>query len=592
MVADVDGEARVKVIDFGIAKATRGRLGDATDMTDQRQMLGTPAYMSPEQAERGEEDVDTRSDIYSLGVLLYELLAGSTPFDSRSLRDVGFDEARRLIREQEPTRPSVKLAHLNAARTSIEAIAQRRGCDAAKLRRQTRGDLDWIIMRCLEKDRARRYESAIALEQDISRHLRSQVVLAGPPGRVYAMRKFFRRNRGWTAGVLAVMGALILGTTIATMGFVRARQQAQRARITLAFVLQTISSANPEHSGAGAGKDVTVVQVLDRAADSISAGQLRSQPDAEADVRGTLGDAYHALGQDARAETQYRAALALRARLYGESNLDTAQMAASLGDVLRCEGRLSDAEPLLRGALAVQKNIAGENSDAVSLTLDRLGNLMVAQRRPADAETVLSDSLRIIRQLHPADDKAVTSVMHDYAVALSAQGHYAAAETNLRQALAADERQLGESNPQVGRQLDGLGTVLTQRGEDEAAETFYLRALDVFRQTLGGQHPQIAITMTNLAELLRKRGDWAGAEKFLRDAMEIQKQSPTQHREEVRNLYDLATVLQLRDKIDEAKTYAQEALRLIKGRGETDPVIKRNLDILINSLAPRSSTTK
>jgi len=191
-----DGKPVPKVIDFGIAKATSQRLTEKTLFTEYRQFIGTPAYTSPEQAEMSGLDVDTRSDIYSLGVLLYELLTGATPFDSTKLRQAAYAEIQRIIREVEPPRPSVRLSTLGE---SLTIAAKHRSVDPAQLSRQVRGDLDWIVMKCLEKDRARRYETANSLALDIRRHLDSEPVLARPAGMAYRLRKFARRNRAVVA---------------------------------------------------------------------------------------------------------------------------------------------------------------------------------------------------------------------------------------------------------------------------------------------------------------------------------------------------------------------------------------------------------
>src|SRR3989441_2118075 len=188
-----DGVPVPKVIDFGIAKATEGRLTDATVYTQLNQFMGTPAYMSPEQAEMSGLDVDTRSDIYSLGVLLYQLLAGCTPFDAKELVASGIDAMRKTIREKEPVRPSTRLATLKGE--ELTTTAKRRSADAPKLIHLLKGDLDWIVMKCLEKDRARRYETANGLTLDIQRHLTNEPVLACPPSRAYLLQKLVRRNK-------------------------------------------------------------------------------------------------------------------------------------------------------------------------------------------------------------------------------------------------------------------------------------------------------------------------------------------------------------------------------------------------------------
>jgi WD40 repeat protein/serine/threonine protein kinase len=223
-----DGLPVPKVIDFGIAKATEGRLTDQTLFTAFEQFIGTPAYMSPEQAEMSGLDIDTRSDIYSLGVLLYELLTGRTPLDTKELLEVGLDELRRTIRERDPMRPSTRLRSL--VEEEKTTAAKRRGVDVPKLIHLLSGDLDWIVMKCLEKDRTRRYETANGLAMDIQRHLQNEPVVARPPSRLYKIQKLARRNKMAFAATAAVTVALVLGTVVSIWQAVRAehaRLQAQ-----------------------------------------------------------------------------------------------------------------------------------------------------------------------------------------------------------------------------------------------------------------------------------------------------------------------------------------------------------------------------
>ena len=222
MVTLHDGVPVPKVIDFGIAKATEGRLTDATVYTQLHQFVGTPAYISPEQAEMSGLDIDTRSDIYSLGVLLYELLIGSTPFDAQELMASGLDGMRKMIREKEPVRPSTRLLTLQGE--ELTTTAKRRASDAPKLVHLLKGDLDWIVMKCLEKDRTRRYETASGLASDLKRHLSNEPVLARPPSAAYKFQKAFRRNKLAFAAGIAIVAALVLGVIGTTLGLLRAEK--------------------------------------------------------------------------------------------------------------------------------------------------------------------------------------------------------------------------------------------------------------------------------------------------------------------------------------------------------------------------------
>ena len=230
LVTENGGSAVPKVIDFGIAKATQGRLGEATVFTAFEQFIGTPVYMSPEQADMSSLDVDTRSDIYSLGVLLFELLTGRTPFDAKTILEGGYRELSRRIREADPERPSQRLITLNAEVRAT--VAKSRRTAPAQLAFELRGDLDWIVMRCLEKDRARRYESASALALDIQRHLRDQPILARPPSALYLARKLFRRHRAAMVAALVATVVVVVGGAFSAWQAVRAtRAEREQARL-------------------------------------------------------------------------------------------------------------------------------------------------------------------------------------------------------------------------------------------------------------------------------------------------------------------------------------------------------------------------
>jgi serine/threonine protein kinase len=270
LVTEIDNKPVPKIIDFGVAKATSQRLTEKTMFTHLGQLIGTPEYMSPEQAELTGEDIDTRTDVYSLGVILYELLAGALPFDSKELREAGFEGIRRIVRDKEPPKPSTRVTTLGE-KSAI--AAQSRHTDPGNLSSQLRGDLDWIVMKALAKDRMRRYASAADLAADIERHLNRQPVLAGPPSKAYRMKKFVARHRVGVAAAVVVAFALILGIVGMTVGLFRAikaervaREEAETSSRVSQFLEDLFAVSDP---GEAQGNTITAREILDTGAEKI-----------------------------------------------------------------------------------------------------------------------------------------------------------------------------------------------------------------------------------------------------------------------------------------------------------------------------------
>ena len=348
LVAIQDNQAMPKIIDFGVAKATAQRLTEKTMFTELGQIIGTPEFMSPEQAEMTGQNIDTRTDVYALGAMLYVLLVGALPFDSRALREAGFDELRRRIREDDPPRPSTRVGTLGS---ESRVSATRRGTDPVSLTSQLKGDLDWIVMKALEKDRTRRYGSPNELAADIRRHIEHQPVLAGPPSTLYRMRKFVRRHR---IGVTAASALVVLLAAFAVDRALqaeriaeqrdRASQEAATAQTVSTFMIELFKVSDPSESR---GNEITAREILDRGAERIRE-DLADQPRVQARMMATIGEVYRGLGLYDDALPLLEESLKLH-EIAGSDGLEVAETARYLAILYFRKDRLDDAEPCSAG---------------------------------------------------------------------------------------------------------------------------------------------------------------------------------------------------------------------------------------------------
>ena len=514
-----DGVAVPKVIDFGIAKATTGeQLTDKTVFTAFHQFMGTPAYMSPEQAELTSVDIDTRSDIYTLGVLLYELLTGRTPFDPSELLQAGLDEMRRTLREKEPARPSTLLSTLNADQLTVTARQQ--GLEPPKLINLVRGDLDWIVLKCLEKDRARRYETASALLMDIQRHLGNEPVTARPRSRLYDFQKTVRRHKVGFAAAAAVMVALSLGLGIATWSLIKEKQARERADLEAAKSLQIARFLEDMLRGidpkTAKERDTTLLRDILKETSLRVSQDLTNQPMVEAHIANTLGNIYAALGEFESAEMMARNALALRQGDGGGQPADVAESHFDLAHHLWSQGKLVEAEKIAREGLLYAKDVEGKKDSQVGKSLAQLAVIVQDQGRLGEAENLFRKSLKVRKQF------------------------------------------LGDKHPTVAQALNSLSGVLTLEGKQGEAERINREALIIFRSSKPINLPDDDSLYGRGLEFY-DQGNWAEAETCFRQAVV--------HRRKNRHDLDVAlsalgSTLRRQEKFSEAESVYRECLTM------------------------------
>ncbi len=596
-----DGVPVPKVIDFGIAKATTGQLlTDKTVFTAFEQFIGTPAYMSPEQAEMSGLDIDTRSDVYALGVLLYELLTGRTPFDAKELLASGLDAMRRTIREQEPPRPSTRLSTMLAA--DVTTVAKHHQTEAVKLTHSISGDLDWIVMKALEKDRTRRYETANGLASDIQRHLNNEPVTARPASNLYRFRKLVRRNKLAFAAAGAVLAALIIGLGISTWMFFREKQARQRAVAAeqeqgrlrqVAEAQEKKATTEASKSGQVAqfltdmlkgvgpsvalGRDTIMLrEILDKTAERVGK-DLQDQPEVEAELRTTIGGVYWDLGDPSKAEPMFREALAIPKKLFGNEHPDVARSLTWVAWVLGYFGDFDKAEATCLEALAILGRSIGNALDEAKAK-QCLAGLYSLQRRFAEAEVLNREVLAIRRKLLGDQDPEVVISLSNLAIEVRAQeGGLAKSETMFRDVLAMNRKLLGDESPGVANSLHDLAFTLWKLNKFSEAESLFLEALEMRRKLLPGDHPRLAMTRNDFADMLREQGKLEAAEPLYREALEIARKLVGKPADDAlgvgRPLKCLAEVLYRLGKFAESEALCRELLATARESGAGEPSV-------------------
>ncbi|MAG93416.1 MAG: hypothetical protein CMJ48_06675 [Planctomycetaceae bacterium] len=535
LVTRIDGAGVPKIIDFGVAKAINREQTERTVYTQFAQLVGTPLYMSPEQAELSGVDVDTRSDVYSLGVLLYELLAGETPFDKQTLKEAGFDEMRRIIREDEPPRPSTRISTLHAE--ALSTLSEQRGSDSRKLSRTVRGELDWLVMKALEKGRDRRYESASAFADDIERFLKDEPVEACPPSVGYRLRKYAKRHKGLLSTVALLVATMLVATGVSVSYAVRADAEKGKAVGAQELANQRLVLANDRFESERKAKEEAAanfqhaLEAVDRMLTRTGMGRLWDVPEMLTLRADLLEDAVKL----------YRELLEQRpGNSSARFQLGVAQF--SLGEAFKHLGQMQDAEPALRSAVAILGGLVQQFPDepkyqsALATAYNRLGWSL--GRAFEERETAHRKAASLYSQL-----------CEKYA----------------------DEAAFGLGSHQSNREgmahsYGAIADVLRLQGRLSEAEAFAHRAVDLLSVPENNEREYLAASHHSLAKIQQQLELFEKADASYQNAIRLQREFLRDEPPHATNQHHLASkllahgrVLEKLDRNDRAEQCYKEA---------------------------------
>jgi len=630
LVSTQDGLPFAKVIDFGIAKATLSKLTEKTLFTAHRTLVGTPEYMSPEQAE-GSLDIDTRADIYALGVMLYELLTGATPFDPEKLRSAAYAEIQRIIREDEPPTPSTRLSQNT---DTIGNVAARRQTEPRRLGTIVRGELDWIVMKTMDKNRQRRYKSAVGLGQDVQRYLAGEAVIAAPASAMYRFRKVVARNKGIVSAGTAVAAALLIGLIAFAWQAKVARTQRDRAGIAETrsraaeavsekraadlkqvseFQAKMLSHIDPADAGVklmagirkrfadalnkakvpGAEADTriatfdrelaevnatdTAVELIDRtilkpAIVAVDA-QFKEQPLVDASLRHSVAEIYRTLGVFDDAAPLQSSALATRRRLLGDADPLTLHSLNNMALVLMDQGNTAESEKMLREAVEGNTRVLGPDDPETLRAMSNLGNLYRDEGKFSEAEPLLRSAVERSRHVHGDDHRDTLIAINSLATLFAHQGKFGEAEPLWREVHERGTRALGADDPDVLAWTFNLGGLIEQQGRAKEAEPYFREALEKYRRVRGEDHPTTIRAISGLGANLNRQTRYAEAEPLYREALERARRilGPS-NPDTVEYVGRLGGLLLAAGKFEQAEPYLRDAFEAQKQTlGETHP---------------------
>lgn len=574
IVTQSDGQMIPKVIDFGIAKATRGDLSPEASMTLHAQAVGTPAYMSPEQADSSIGDIDTRTDVYSLGAVLYELLTGTTPLVKDDLAKKSYQELVQSIRDQDPPRPSSRLAT-----TTRNDVSRTTEIEPAQLK----GDLDWIVMKCLAKEPSRRYETVNALREDIGRYLRDEPIQARPASRSYLARKFVRRHRGGVVAASIILGTMLLGVAGTTVGLVWAIQEQERAKLAAQaeleaqtqakeaaevalreaqaaedlsqfFIMDVLSAADPSRT---ADRELTVREALVNASENLE-GRFEQRPDVEGRIHNALGFLFGQLGDPELAQRHHMREWEIAEAESGAFSIESARMMHSVVGSLARQGRDHEAIELTRRQLRVIDALGTDEAELLRpRAIGNLGALLVRTGRNEEAAPILVDTLGLKRELYGDTHPTTLSTLNNLCSVLASIGETEQSIQYGKQAYDGRREVLGEGDPRTFIALLNLARAKAAAGSYDEAILMLRDGVSEAAGRLGADHPATMDITNTYATILFDNGDYEQSERAVRANLDhlLAVDPELSHARTLTAHVMLASTLRKQSRPDEALSY-------------------------------------